>query len=104
MFTSNGLEWKKLRSMFNPGFSASYLISQMDHIVEETEEFLSILREHVAKGDIFSLDELLCDFTMDIIGAVSLNARLRSQRQYNQVSFSMVALVIHVNLEEISWA
>lgn len=74
--------------MFNPGFSAKYLLSQMDHIVEETTEFVSILREHAAKKDIFSLDELLCDFTMDIIGAVTLNARLHSQRQYNQVSNS----------------
>ncbi|KAH7356883.1 cytochrome P450 [Rhexocercosporidium sp. MPI-PUGE-AT-0058] len=89
MFTSNGPEWKKLRSMFNPGFSASYLLSQMDHIVEETTEFVSILKEHAAKNDIFSLDELLCDFTMDIIGAVALNTRLHSQRQYNQLASAM---------------
>ncbi|PVH72354.1 cytochrome P450 [Cadophora sp. DSE1049] len=89
MFTSNGPEWKKLRSMFNRGFSANYILSQMDHIVEETTEFVSILREHAAKKDIFSFDELLCDFTMDIIGAVTLNARLHSQRQYNQLAYAM---------------
>ncbi|KAL2073405.1 hypothetical protein VTL71DRAFT_10729 [Oculimacula yallundae] len=89
MFTSNGLEWKNLRSIFSPGFSASYLMSQMDHIVEETNEFVSILREHAEKKDMFSLDELLCDFTMDIIGAVALNARLHSQREYNQLASAM---------------
>lgn len=89
MFTSNGPEWKKLRSMFSRGFSANYILSQLDHIVEETTEFVSILRDHAAKKDMFSFDELLCDFTMDIIGAVTLNARLHSQRQYNQLAYAM---------------
>lgn len=60
MFVTNGPEWKKLRSMFNRGFSANYILSQMDHIVEETTEFVSILREHATKKDIFSL---VCDTT-----------------------------------------
>ncbi|CZT44227.1 related to cytochrome P450 CYP4/CYP19/CYP26 subfamilies [Rhynchosporium secalis] len=70
LFTSNGPEWKNLRSIFNPGFSANYLMTQMDHIIEETTEYVSILREYAEGNVMFSLDELLCDFTMDIIGAV----------------------------------
>ena len=89
MFDTNGPEWKKSRSMFNPGFNANYLLGQMDHIIEETSVFIDILREHAEKGDIFSLDQLTCDFTMDIIGAVSLNSRLNSQRSYNQLASAM---------------
>ncbi|CZS98584.1 related to cytochrome P450 CYP4/CYP19/CYP26 subfamilies [Rhynchosporium agropyri] len=89
LFTSNGPEWKNLRSIFNPGFSANYLMTQMDHIIEETTEYVSILREHAEGNVMFLLDELLCDFTMDIIGAVTLNSRLHSQRRYNQLASAM---------------
>lgn len=75
----------------------------MDHIVQETAEFVSILREHAEKKDVFSLDALACDFTMDIIGAVTLNSRLRSQRQYNQLASSMRSQVDwHIPVSEFS--
>ena len=61
----------------------------MEHILEETTVFVDILREHARKGDTFSLDRLTCDFTMDIIGAVCLNSRLKSQRQYNPLAHAM---------------
>lgn len=61
----------------------------MDHIVEETSELVDILKEHAEKGDIFSLDDLLCDFTMDVIGAVTINSRLHSQRKFNPLAVSI---------------
>lgn len=39
LFAMNGPEWKHLRSMFNPGFSANYLLKQMDHVVAEAAQF-----------------------------------------------------------------
>ncbi|KAF8858931.1 cytochrome P450 71B25 [Acephala macrosclerotiorum] len=89
LFVSNGPQWKRSRAIFNPGFNSNYLLTQMDHIVEETSEFVEILGEHANEGDIFSLDDLLCDFTMDIIGAVTINSRLLSQRQFNPLASSM---------------
>src|SRR4051794_29413494 len=37
----------------------------------------------------FSLDELACNFTMDIIGSVCFGSRLNSQRTYNPLASAM---------------
>lgn len=89
--------------MFAPGFNANYLLGQMGHIVEETSVFVDILREHARKGDIFSLDRLTCDFTMDIIGAVCLNSRLNSQQEYNPLASAMRSQIVwHCASDELN--
>ena len=72
LFTMNGPEWKRSHALFAPGFNANYLLGHVSHIIEEAEVYVSILREHTRKGDLFSLDEMTLWFTMDIIGAVTL--------------------------------
>ncbi|MCJ1248455.1 hypothetical protein MMC30_005673 [Trapelia coarctata] len=94
LFTMNGPEWKRSRALFTPGFQANYLLGQMAHIVEETAVYVDILREHVRKGDVFSLDEVTLWFTMDVIGIVSLNSRLNSQRKYNALASAMRSQVL----------
>jgi cytochrome P450 len=93
LFTLNGVEWKRTHDIFKPGFSASYILSQTDHIVRETADLVEIFRDHAAKGDIFLLDDLLGFFMMDIIGAVTLGSRLHSQKQFNQLAYAMSSQV-----------
>jgi cytochrome P450 len=89
--------------MFAPGFNANYIIGQTEHIVEETSEFVDILRDHARNGEVFSLDRLTCDFTMDIIGAVCLNSRLNSQRRYNALASSMRSQIMwHIANDEMN--
>ena len=89
--------------MFAPGFNANYLLGQTEHIVDETSIFVDILREHARKGDVFSLDRLTCDFTMDIIGAVCLNSRLKSQREYNPLASAKRSQIMwHCSSEELN--
>ncbi|KAL3427138.1 afln vera monooxygenase [Phlyctema vagabunda] len=85
----NGSEWKHSRSIFNPGFSANYLLGQISSIVHESSVFVDILKEHAQKGDIFSMDNAALWFTMDNIGSLALNARFNSQRQYNPLAMAM---------------
>jgi cytochrome P450 len=72
LFTMPEEQWKPWRAIFNPGFSASYILEQVPHIVKEVSVYCEILREHGRKGDIFSLDETTLSLTMDIIGTVTL--------------------------------
>ena len=72
LFTMNGAEWRRSRALFNPGFSANYILAQIGHIVEETLVYVEILREHARDQKLFSLDEITLWFTLDIIGVVSL--------------------------------
>ena len=68
----DGQEWKTWRNIFNPGFSASYLMTLVPDIVKETAIFCKVLRNHVEKQDIFSVKGLTDNLTMDVIGRVVL--------------------------------
>lgn len=72
IFTTNGPEWKRTRSLFHSAFSASTIMKQTSHIVEEAEVYAEVLREHALKGDTFSLDKMTCAYMMDIIGSVAM--------------------------------
>ncbi|KAJ5658226.1 uncharacterized protein N7484_001875 [Penicillium longicatenatum] len=103
IFTTNGPEWKRARSLFNSAFSASTIMQQTAHIVEETEVYVGILREHARKGDTFSLDRLTCDYMMDIIGSVAINDRFESLRKRNPLADALRVLINwHVQDEEMN--
>ncbi|RAL15138.1 cytochrome P450 [Aspergillus homomorphus CBS 101889] len=89
IFTTNGPEWKRARSLFNPAFSASAVLHHTSQIVEEAQVYVDILREHATKGDTFSLDRMTCSYVMDIIGSIAINKRLKSQREYNPLAAAM---------------
>lgn len=72
MFVSNGPEWKRHRTLFNPGFSANATLEHTTRVVQEAEVFVDIIRDHAKKGDMFFLDELTCWYMMDVIGSVTL--------------------------------
>ena len=71
-FDTNGAEWKQGRGTFNHGFSAQAAIRHVPHIIEEAEVYVDVLRQHAEKGDTFSLDEITCNYVMDIIGNIAL--------------------------------
>ena len=72
MFTLEGEQWKVWRTIFNPGFNPTYLSSVIPAIVEETMTYCEILREHCHKGDVFQLDPMTINLTLDVIGRVTL--------------------------------
>lgn len=72
LFTMPEEQWKPWREIFHSGFSASYILEQVPHIVQEVLVYCEILRQHARKGDIFSLDETSLRLAMNIIGTVTL--------------------------------
>ncbi|KAI9876366.1 MAG: hypothetical protein M1830_006660 [Pleopsidium flavum] len=89
LFTMTEAQWKPWRATFNPGFSASCILEKVPHIVEEVAVYCEILREHARKADVFSLDETTLSLTMDIIGTVTLDTRLNSQRVKNPLASAL---------------
>ncbi|CAE7194187.1 hypothetical protein P3342_009590 [Pyrenophora teres f. teres] len=89
LFDMNGAEWKRSRALFNPGFSDRVMLESTPHIIEEAEVYVALLREHAKKGDTFSLDRLTCDYMMDLIGAITINARLHSMTGHNDLAAAM---------------
>ncbi|KAK5546428.1 hypothetical protein LTR23_003533 [Exophiala sp. CCFEE 6169] len=74
-----GQQWKVLRSIFNPGFSASHLISLVPLIVDSTLVFLDILREKAQSGELISLDTYSTRYTIDIIGKIVMDTDFHAQ-------------------------
>ncbi|KAM7214740.1 Cytochrome P450 [Rhypophila decipiens] len=70
LFTMNGPEWKRSRALFNPGFSSSYILQQIGHVVDEAAVYASKLREHARQ-------------------AVTLNSGLQSQTRFNPLASAM---------------
>lgn len=72
VFTANGEDSKRTRSLFSSAFNSSYVLNQTTHIVQEAEEYVKVLREHAKSGSIFQLDEVTMDYMMDVSGAMTL--------------------------------
>lgn len=67
----NGGEWKRWRSLLNPGFSAANLMQHVPFIVDCVEVFCGRLREN-AGGGVVLLDDFTTKLTFDIIMKVAL--------------------------------
>ena len=70
--TMEGQAWKKWRGIFNPGYSASHLMTLTSAIVEETSKFCDILQTHVQSQKIFRMKDLSDYLALDIIGRAVL--------------------------------
>jgi len=85
MVSSDGPYWKRWRSIFNPGFAASHLMSLVPGIVDESLIFREKMCEHADKGEVFRLEEDATRLTVDIIGKVALDLQLGTQRGENEM-------------------
>lgn len=65
-----GQSWKLWRSVYNPGFSATHLIHLVPQIMKEVFTFREILRERSQARDVFLMEEVTVNLTMDTIGRV----------------------------------
>lgn len=78
-----GADWKLWRKRLSPGFSLSSIISRVPDLVEEVEVFADTLRKKAGKdgawGEVFPLETIGKDVTMDVIGRFILNTRVHAQ-------------------------
>ena len=70
LVTMEGDLWKTWRGVFNPGFSANYLMTLTQGIVKETEEFCGTLQNLSLNRNVFRMKDLTDNLTMDIIGRI----------------------------------
>ena len=70
LVTMEGPMWKKWRAIFNPGFSASHIMTLIPGMVDETQVFRDILQSAAEKAEIFQLEHATLNLAVDIIGEV----------------------------------
>ncbi|KAI1137908.1 cytochrome P450 [Hypoxylon sp. FL0543] len=85
----DGLEWKRARSMFNPGFSARNLLSLVPDMIEEALVFRERLGKAAASGEVVRLEKYTTDITVDIIGRAALGTRLETQTRTSRLMETM---------------
>jgi cytochrome P450 len=84
--TSEGAEWKMLRTMFSPGFSPNYLMSLVpDIITKHIEVFRYRLQQVAIVGETIKLQERAVYATVDVIGEIVLGRNLNSQNKYSSL-------------------
>ncbi|GAB7354358.1 hypothetical protein MBLNU459_g4865t1 [Dothideomycetes sp. NU459] len=93
MVVSEGQQWKTWRGAFNPGFSASHLMTLMSGIVDDVSVFRDILEQRARTNELFRMEHLATRLTIDIIGNVILDTRFNSQRSENELVSAFESLV-----------
>ena len=72
LLTMPETQWKQWRTIFNPGFSPSYILDQVPKILPEIEVFREKLREQALLNKFFQLDKMTLRFSLEVIGIVAL--------------------------------
>jgi cytochrome P450 len=85
MIFSEGEMWKQSRSLFNPGFSASHLMTLVPIIVDDTMIFWRNLNRVAESKEIVQLEQMTAHLTIDIMGHVILDHDLNSQGGHNKL-------------------
>lgn len=87
---AEGNEWKRWRSAFNPGFSASHLMTLVPLIVDQCTIFCETMDRHAKKNDVFRMERETTRLTVDIIGKVVLDLDFGSQRGYDELVDTLI--------------
>ncbi|KAG9193894.1 hypothetical protein G6011_03929 [Alternaria panax] len=88
LISMNKEQWKFWRSLLNPGFSASHMLSLVPSIVDAMDIFCELLEEKVGSG-VFSLDDMATRLTMDVIVKTSLDMDLDGQQQDHKLAHAL---------------
>ena len=98
LVTMEGPMWKQWRGMFNPGFSSGQIMKLIPSIVDEVVIFRDILRERSRKNEIFRLEELTLNLTMDVIGKVIMGHKFNRQRAHNKMTSALRSQIVWTRL------
>ncbi|KAK4629585.1 Cytochrome P450 monooxygenase [Fulvia fulva] len=78
LVSSEGKEWKRWRSAFNPGFAPAQLMSMLPVVVDECQRFCDIMSTHAKNNDIIRLEQYATNLTVNIIGKIVLDLDLKA--------------------------
>jgi cytochrome P450 len=82
-----GPDWRRVRSIINPGFSPVYLATLMPILTKHVGRFTQKLTTAADSGGLVLLQDYLLSLTFDVICEVVLGVDSDSQRQYNALAY-----------------
>lgn len=84
MVFTDGAQWKKSRSLFNPGFSLPHLMTLVPTIVDDALIYRHNIGEHADSGEVRPIENALALLTIDIMGHVVLDLSFKAQTEHNE--------------------
>lgn len=79
MVSLEGQKWKMFRSIFNPGFSATHLMSLVPYMLDSSLVFVNACRKKAETNELFAMDTLATRYAIDIIGKITMDTDFNSQ-------------------------
>jgi cytochrome P450 len=103
LLLTEGEEWKRIRSLFNPGFAIGHLMTLVPSIVDDGLIFWNKLDELSNTHKVSPLEDLLARLFIDIMGHIILDHDLNAQTTENElvaafrsaVEWTPIALATH---------
>ena len=103
MVSAEGQQWRIWRTRFSTGFSAKNVTALAPAIVDEVATFAENVKGKAGRegkwGDVFPLEEMATNLTIDVIGRAALDMELRAQM--DGPSELQTALIDQMNLTMI---
>jgi cytochrome P450 len=80
VFSSNGEEWKRYKTLLSPGFSEKNLEYIFEnHIHESTNELCFLWKENLMKGNhLFNVSNYMKELALDVIGSAGFGIKLNA--------------------------
>lgn len=75
-----GKDWKKVRTVLNPSFSASKMKMMMHALSTCTDEMLEVLDEYVTRGDVVDMHKVAQGLSLHVIGKCALAWQVDCQK------------------------
>jgi cytochrome P450 len=72
MAAANGAVWRKSRTIYNPGFAMSHLMTVISTIVEDVRTFHDVLGELADSQEQFDMEAVAMKLSFDVIGRLVL--------------------------------
>jgi cytochrome P450 len=69
---ANGQVWKKARTIYNPGFAVSHLMTVISTIIEDVLVFRDVLGELAESGEVIEMEAVAMKLSFDVIGRLVL--------------------------------
>jgi cytochrome P450 len=85
LLLTGGENWKKVRSLFNPGFAIGHLMTLVPSIVDDGLIFWNNLNELSKSQKVSPLEDLLARLFIDIMGHIVLDHDLNAQTTENEL-------------------
>lgn len=93
MIYTEGAAWRRARSLFNPGFALSHLMTLVPGFVEDAVIFRDILSKHAESGGVLQIEPAARLLAIDVVSRVVLDHPLYSQTTDNELAAAFLAAV-----------